>query len=146
SPYRAHAPRHPVCAFGAATPPNSVGDCMKPGLNVVKAVQTLTGRGSAASASIYLGHFRLGEKGKTPANSCIAPDRLGDVDRPNFEHSSLRRHPMTTTWQELSKDISKAVEQAGKSIVAVDGRAGHTSSGIVWRRDSILTAAHAIRH
>src|SRR5215470_12527482 len=53
---------------------------------------------------------------------------------------------MTTTWQQFSKDMSNAVEQAGKSIVAVDGRAGHTSGGIVWRRDSILTAAHAIRH
>jgi S1-C subfamily serine protease len=47
---------------------------------------------------------------------------------------------------ELSKEISQAVEQAGKSIVAVDGRSGHTSSGIVWRADSILTAAHSIRH
>src|SRR5215468_1745004 len=53
---------------------------------------------------------------------------------------------MTTTWEQFSKDISNAVEQAGKSIVAVDGRGGHTSSGIVWRRDSILTAAHSIRH
>jgi S1-C subfamily serine protease len=53
---------------------------------------------------------------------------------------------MTTTWQQFSKDMSNAIEQAGKSLVAVDGRAGHTSSGIVWRRDSILTAAHAIRH
>ena len=53
---------------------------------------------------------------------------------------------MTTAWQQFSQDISNAVEVAGKSIVAVDGRAGHTSSGIVWRRDAILTAAHAIRH
>ena len=53
---------------------------------------------------------------------------------------------MTTVWQQFSQDISNAVEVAGKSIVAVDGRAGHTSSGIVWRRDTILTAAHAIRH
>src|SRR5262245_13400820 len=53
---------------------------------------------------------------------------------------------MTTAWQQLSKEISQAIEQAGKSIVSVDGRSGHTSSGIVWRRDSILTAAHAIRH
>jgi S1-C subfamily serine protease len=52
---------------------------------------------------------------------------------------------MTTTWEQFSKDISNAVEQAGKSIVAVDGRSGHTCSGIVWHRDSILTAAHAIR-
>src|SRR5207302_3515908 len=35
--------------------------------------------------------------------------------------------------------------QAGRSIVAVDGRGGHTSAGIVWRPDLILTAAHSIR-
>ena len=28
----------------------------------------------------------------------------------------------------------------------MDGRSGHTSSGIIWRADSILTAAHTIRH
>jgi S1-C subfamily serine protease len=53
---------------------------------------------------------------------------------------------MAGMWSELSKEISQAVEQAGKSVVAVDGRSGHTSSGIVWRDDSILTAAHSIRH
>ena len=52
---------------------------------------------------------------------------------------------MTGMWQQFSKEISEVVDQAGKSIVAVDGRAGHTSSGIVWRGDSVLTAAHAIR-
>src|SRR5437870_12316810 len=56
-------------------------------------------------------------------------------------HSS----PMNT-WQQVSKEISGAAGQAGKSIVAVDGRSGHTSSGVVWRADAILTAAHAIRH
>lgn len=53
---------------------------------------------------------------------------------------------MTTMWQQFSKEISDIVDNAGKSIVAVDGRSGHTSSGIVWRPDTILTAAHAIRH
>src|SRR5437588_670513 len=53
---------------------------------------------------------------------------------------------MGSMWQEFSKEMSQAVDWAGKSIVAVDGRSGHTSSGIVWRTDSILTAAHAIRH
>jgi S1-C subfamily serine protease len=53
---------------------------------------------------------------------------------------------MADMWLELSKEISQAVEQAGKSIVAVDGRSGHTSSGIVWGAESILTAAHSIRH
>jgi serine protease Do len=52
---------------------------------------------------------------------------------------------MATAWQQLSKQISEVVKEAGKSIVAVDGRSGHTSGGIVWGRDSILTAAHAIR-
>lgn len=53
---------------------------------------------------------------------------------------------MQTTWQALSKEISDAVSQIGKSIVAVDGRSGHTTSGVVWRPNLVLTAAHAIRH
>src|SRR5215475_3644213 len=53
---------------------------------------------------------------------------------------------MTTMWQQFSTEISEITNSAGKSIVAVDGRSGHTSSGIVWRRDAIVTAAHAIRH
>jgi S1-C subfamily serine protease len=53
---------------------------------------------------------------------------------------------MTSTWQQFSKELSEVVQRAGRSIVAVDGRAGHTSSGIVWRPDAVLTAAHSIRH
>jgi serine protease Do len=53
---------------------------------------------------------------------------------------------MTTMWQQFSMEISETTNSAGKSIVAVDGRSGHTSAGIVWRRDAIVTAAHAIRH
>jgi S1-C subfamily serine protease len=52
---------------------------------------------------------------------------------------------MATTWQQFSKEITTIVNEAGKSIVAVDGRSGHTSSGIVWRGDYVLTAAHSIR-
>jgi S1-C subfamily serine protease len=52
---------------------------------------------------------------------------------------------MASTWQQLSGEVSQAIDQAGKAVVAVDGRSGHTTSGIVWRNDSILTAAHAIR-
>ncbi len=51
---------------------------------------------------------------------------------------------MTTAGTVLARHIQRR-QAAGKSIVAVDGRAGHTSSGIVWRRDAVLTAAHAIR-
>src|SRR5687768_13849210 len=52
---------------------------------------------------------------------------------------------MGTTWQGLSNEITQAVRDIGKSIVAVDGRGGHTSSGIVWRPDMVVTAAHTIR-
>jgi serine protease Do len=52
---------------------------------------------------------------------------------------------MTTAWQELSNEITQVVAEAGRSIVAVDGRSGHTSSGILWRKNYVVTAAHTIR-
>jgi S1-C subfamily serine protease len=65
----------------------------------------------------------------------------GDVLHPEL----VRRHPMATSWHQLSKEIKTTIDHAGKSIVAVDGRAGHTSSGIVWRKDFVITASHSIR-
>ena len=52
---------------------------------------------------------------------------------------------MHNIWQQLSKDIADGVAQAGQAVVAVDGRHGHTSSGIIWRDSFVLTAAHSIR-
>jgi len=52
---------------------------------------------------------------------------------------------MQSTWQQLSKEISESVARAGRAVVAVDGGSGHTSSGILWRSDLVLTAAHTIR-
>src|SRR5436853_357432 len=52
---------------------------------------------------------------------------------------------MQSIWEQLSKEISERIAQAGRSIVAVDGRGGHTSAGIVWRPDLVLTAGHSIR-
>ncbi|HET9219636.1 MAG TPA: S1C family serine protease [Terriglobia bacterium] len=52
---------------------------------------------------------------------------------------------MENIWEQLSKDIADKVAAVGESIVVVDGRAGHTSSGIVWKPDYVLTASHAIR-
>jgi S1-C subfamily serine protease len=51
---------------------------------------------------------------------------------------------MENVWQQLSKEISERVGIAGRSVVAVDGRRGHTSAGIVWRSDQVLTASHTI--
>lgn len=53
---------------------------------------------------------------------------------------------MAAIWQQLSSEISEIVRAAGNSIVSVDGRSGHTSSGIAWQRNMVLTAAHSIRH
>jgi len=52
---------------------------------------------------------------------------------------------MQSTWQQLSKEIADSVASAGRSVVAIDGRSGHTSSGILWRPDLVLAAAHTIR-
>src|SRR5262249_12544536 len=46
----------------------------------------------------------------------------------------------------LSKEISESIAHAGRAVVAVDGRFGHTSSGILWRPDMVLTAGHTVRH
>src|SRR5215467_6291855 len=74
------------------------------------------------------------------------PDHLGDAGQNRFGHSCIRSDQMAAIWQQFSTELSAAVQRAAKSIVAIDGRSGHTSSGIVWHRNSILTAAHAIRH
>src|SRR5262249_53623381 len=52
---------------------------------------------------------------------------------------------MQSIWQQLSKEISDQVSRAGRSIVAVNGRRGHTSAGIVWMPEFVLTSAASIR-
>ena len=52
---------------------------------------------------------------------------------------------MQSTWQNMSKEISESVARAGQAVVAVDGRSGHTSSGLLWRPNLVLTASHTIR-
>jgi len=47
------------------------------------------------------------------------------------------------TWNELSNDISRAVEETGKSIVTVEGR-GRPACGIILGGSTVVTAAHAI--
>src|SRR5437868_13231893 len=69
-----------------------------------------------------------------------APARSGDVPPAGLRQAMPQERTfMQNTWQQLSKEISESVARAGRSIVAVDARAGHTSSGIVWKADSILT-------
>jgi len=53
---------------------------------------------------------------------------------------------MEAVWQQVSQGISEVVKHTAGSVVAVNGRSGHTSSGILWKKDCVVTAAHAIRH
>jgi serine protease DegQ len=48
------------------------------------------------------------------------------------------------TWNELSNEISQAVQALGKSVVTVQGRGGRTSSGIIYDESTVITAAHSI--
>src|ERR1700735_2521290 len=45
----------------------------------------------------------------------------------------------------LSNELAAAVEQAGKSVVAVHARPRFSSSGVFWKPGVIVTAEHSIR-
>ncbi len=44
----------------------------------------------------------------------------------------------------LSNDLASAVQRAGRSIVAVDGRRRFPASGLAWSPDQVITAAHVL--
>jgi S1-C subfamily serine protease len=46
----------------------------------------------------------------------------------------------------LSNELASAVEQAGRSVVAVNARPRAASSGVHWRQDVIVTAEHTVKH
>lgn len=52
---------------------------------------------------------------------------------------------MTTDLADLSNRLAEAVERVSPSIVAVHGRRGGGSSGIVWRENVILTSSEGVR-
>lgn len=45
----------------------------------------------------------------------------------------------------LSNELAAAVEQAGRSVVAVHARPRFSSSGVLWRPGIIVTAQHTVR-
>jgi serine protease Do len=53
--------------------------------------------------------------------------------------------PGASPLQALSADLAGIVERAGRSFVAVHGRRRLPSSGVVWRRGIVVTAAHTLR-
>ena len=45
----------------------------------------------------------------------------------------------------LSNELVRAVEQAGRSVVAVNARPRFASSGVLWREGIVVTAEHTLR-
>jgi len=52
--------------------------------------------------------------------------------------------PKSSALSELSSQLAGAVEQAGKSVVAIHARRRIPSSGIVWRDGVIVSASHTV--
>jgi S1-C subfamily serine protease len=44
----------------------------------------------------------------------------------------------------LSNDLAAAVQRTGRSVVAVHGRRRFPASGLAWRDDQVITAAHVL--
>ena len=48
-------------------------------------------------------------------------------------------------WTQLSSSFADSIADLEKSIVAIDGGAGSTTSGVVWRPGVIVTTHHGLR-
>jgi serine protease DegQ len=60
-------------------------------------------------------------------------------------HMASSASTSNKTWQTLSGELAKTIEQIGASVVAVHARHRHASSGLLWRDGVIVTANHAVR-
>lgn len=49
-----------------------------------------------------------------------------------------------STWTTLSNELAEAAASVGQSVVALHGQR-HPSSGILWDKDSVVTANHTLR-
>jgi S1-C subfamily serine protease len=48
-------------------------------------------------------------------------------------------------WQAISQQNSKLIEVVRKNVVAVEGRPRVASSGLIWKKEIIITALHTLR-
>lgn len=53
---------------------------------------------------------------------------------------------VSSAWQALSRELSGAVEKAGRTLVAIKARRRIPSSGVLWRPGTIVTADHTLEH
>src|SRR5262245_65382178 len=50
-----------------------------------------------------------------------------------------------TALQSLSRDLASVIERTGAAVVAINAQRHLSSSGVCWRDDVIVTAAHTLR-
>jgi len=48
-------------------------------------------------------------------------------------------------WAEVSEDLARVAEEAGRAVVALQPAEAHTASGVVWQKEVVVTANHAAR-
>jgi S1-C subfamily serine protease len=66
------------------------------------------------------------------------------------DHTEVGGHLVTSAtekslWTQLSSSFADSIADLEKSIVAIDGGAGSTTSGVVWRPGVIVTTHHGLR-
>ena len=47
------------------------------------------------------------------------------------------------TWEDISDEVAQTAESVGQSVVALQPKEGHASSGVIWQDKLIVTANHA---
>src|SRR6266404_4588445 len=89
---------------------------------------------SARRHFTYAGSVRNGQRQ-------ARADRAAIDRRLQMENTSSSGNPLL----ELSDNLAAIVERVGQSVVAVHGRRRIPSSGVIWRHDVVVTAAHTLR-
>jgi S1-C subfamily serine protease len=57
----------------------------------------------------------------------------------------VRQSEDMSTLSAFSNDLAGAAERAARAVVAVHGRQHMPSSGVLWRKDVVVTAEHALK-
>ncbi len=48
-------------------------------------------------------------------------------------------------WAEVSEDLARVAEEAGRAVVALQPREAHAASGVIWQKGVVVAANHAAR-
>jgi S1-C subfamily serine protease len=51
----------------------------------------------------------------------------------------------STGWAEVSEDLARVAEEAGRAVVALQPKEAHAASGVIWQKGVVVAANHAAR-